>query len=210
MTRYGRIEPLAPDHDLSAFDCGSEAQTLWLRDHGLQAHRSDTSKVYVVCRRDTRSVVGYYALAAGSVLPEEAPPRITKGAGRHPLPVLILTRLGVDLTEQGRGLGSALVRDAFLQSASVAEKAGVRALLIHAEGQHVVDFYRRIDPGFMPSPTDPLHVFLLMKDLRLAIAEAVGHASGKYVPGGDRPMGRRQTDPGATPRSATREGDGSA
>lgn len=176
MSRYGHIEPLARDHDVSTFDCGSEAQTLWLRDHGLQAHRSDTAKVYVVCSRDTRTVVGYYALASGSVLPQDAPPRMTKGTGRYPVPVLILTRLGVDLTEQGRGLGSALVRDALLQAASVAERVGVRALLIHAEGAHVVDFYRRIDPGFEPSPTDPLHVLLLMKDLRLAIADAAAHS----------------------------------
>ena len=86
--------------------------------------------------------------------------------------MVILTRLGVDVREQHQGLGSALLKDAFLQTASIAEKVAVRALLIHAETAEAVQFYRRIDPGFDVSPTDPLHVLLLLKDLRLAIQDA--------------------------------------
>jgi GNAT superfamily N-acetyltransferase len=172
VTLYDRIEPIASDHEAHSFDCGSEEQTNWLRQHALQAHQSDTAKVYVACLAGTRTVVGYYALSAGSIEHAEAPPRLTKGVGRYPVPVVILTRLGVDLGEQGRGLGSALVRDAFFQVASIAERAGVRALLIHAETPEAVGFYRAIDPGFEASPTDPLHVALLIKDLRRAIRDA--------------------------------------
>ncbi len=172
MSRYASVESLAADHEVAEFDCGSEAQTVWLRDYALQAHRSDTAKVYVVCLHQARTVVGYYALAAGSIQREDVPPRITKGMGRYPVPVLVLTRLGVDLSNQGRGLGSALLRDAFLQAASVSQKVGVRALLIHAETPEAVAFYRRIDSSFEESPTDPLHLILLMKDLRAAIREA--------------------------------------
>ena len=67
MTEYRRVEPISADHDVEAFDCGSEAETQWLRRHALQAHRSDTAKVYVICRRGTNDVAGYYAMAAGSV-----------------------------------------------------------------------------------------------------------------------------------------------
>ena len=172
MSRYGRVEPLSTDHQTAEFDCGSEAQTTWLRRHALQASQSDTSKVYVACRAGTRHVVGYYALAAGSVGHDNVPPRVTRGLGRHPIPVVLLTRLGVAIEEQGRGLGSALVRDALLQTASIAERVGVRALLIHAETPEAAEFYRRLDPAFLPSPTDALHLMLLMKDLRTAIREA--------------------------------------
>jgi predicted N-acetyltransferase YhbS len=172
VRRYGRIEPIAPDHDAQSFDCGSEEQTYWLRRHALQAHQSDTAKSYVVCLAGTPTVVGYYALAAASIEHAEAPSRLTKGVGRYPVPVVVLTRLGVDVGEQGRGLGSALVRDAFLQVAAIADVIGVRGLLIHAETQAAAEFYNRIDPGFEPSPTDPLHVLLLTKDLRRAIREA--------------------------------------
>lgn len=173
MTGYGRIEAIRPQHDTSAFECGSDDQTTWLRRHALQAHQADTAKVYVVCRHGSLRVVGYYALSAGSVATEGAPPRLTKGIGRYPVPVVILARLGVDLTEQGRGLSTALVRDALLQTASIAESVGVRALLIHAETERAAAFYAAIDPGFEASPTDPLQVLLLIKDLRRAIRDAV-------------------------------------
>ena len=173
MTQYGPIQAIATSHETDSFDCGSFDQTVWLRRHALQAHQSDTAKVYVVCQAGTARVVGYYALSAGSVASEEAPARVTKGVGRHPIPVIILARLGVDVGEQGRGLGTALVKDALLQVASVANSVGVRALLIHAETEQAAAFYARIDPGFERSPTDPLHVVLLIKDLRRAIRDAV-------------------------------------
>ena len=172
MTGYGPVELLANDHDLESFDCGSEEQTTWLRRHARQAHQSDTAKVYVVCRENERRVAGYYALTAGSVVHEAVPPRVTKGIGRYPVPVVILTRLGVDLSEQGGGLGSALVRDALLQCASIADRAGVRAVLVHAESERAAGFYRRLGAGFEQSPTDSLHLLLLMKDLRQAIRDA--------------------------------------
>lgn len=179
MGRYSQIEPLAPTHQTDAFDCVSEAQSTWLRRHGLQAHRSDTCKVYVVCRRDEPAVAGYYALAAGSVGHETAPPRLLKGVGRYPVPVILLTRLGVDLAEQGHGLGSALVQDALRQAVAVSDRVEVRALLIHCESPKASDFYRRIDAGFEQSPTDPLHLLLLMADLRAAVALAAGLPSDR-------------------------------
>lgn len=172
MSRYAPVEHLRPDHQTAAFDCGSEQQTSWLRQYGMIAQRAGTSRVYVACRVNEVQVVGYYALAAGSLLREEASPRLAAGTGRHPIPVVLLTRLGVDLAEQGRGLGKALVRDALKRVATAAGSIGVRALLIHAESARAAEFYRRLDPSFEPSPVDPLHVVLLIKDVRAAITAA--------------------------------------
>lgn len=172
MKPFDPIEPISSDHETDSFDCGSVEQTTWLRQYALQAHRSDTARVYAACRRGTREVAGYYALSAGSVMREEASERVTKGLGRYPVPVVILTRLGVDVTEQGKGLGSALVRDALLQVASFAEYVGVRAFLIHAETGSAAAFYERINPAFERSPTDPMHLILLLKDLRRALLDA--------------------------------------
>lgn len=171
MTDYRRVEPIAADHEVAEFDCGSEAQTGWLRQHALQAHRSDTAKVYVICPGGARRVAGYYALAAGSVAHDLAPPRLTKGIGRYPIPVVVLTRLGVDLRDQGQGLGSELVRDAILQTSLVARKIGIRALLIHAETVEAAQFYRRISTAFVASPADPQDLMLLMKDLRRTLED---------------------------------------
>jgi GNAT superfamily N-acetyltransferase len=92
---------------------------------------------------------------------------------------VILTRLGVDLAEQGRGLGAALVRDALERAATAAASIGIRALLIHAESQRAAAFCRRIDPAFQPSPVEPLHLVLLMKDIRAALLRAAVGPSGE-------------------------------
>lgn len=172
MSRYGPVELLRPDHDAEALDCGSEQQTIWLRRYALTAQRAGTSRVYVVCRSGATSIAGYYALAAASVLPEEASTRLAAGAGRHRIPVVILTRLGVDLMEQGQGLGSALVRDAFARVTTAAGTIGVRGLLIHSGTPRAAAFYRQIDPAFESLPGQPLHLVLLMKDVGAAIRRA--------------------------------------
>ena len=178
MTRYDPVEPLIPDHDRSTFDCGPNDQTIWFRQYALLAQQGDTARVFVARRHDDLRVVGYYALSAGSIEPEDAPTRVAAGAGRFPIPVVVLTRLGVDVSEQGRGLGTALVRDAFLQVAAVATRVGVRALMIHAASHEAAAFYLRHDPAFVSLPNHPLHLCLLMKDLRKAIRQLPRRGSG--------------------------------
>jgi GNAT superfamily N-acetyltransferase len=170
--RFAAVEPLLAAHVLAGFDCGSRAQSDWLVDHALQAHRSGLSRVYVVRDLDHADgrVVGYYALAAGSVAPADASRRLMQGAGRYHQPVVILTRLGVDRSAQRAGLGRALVADALRRIAAASEVIGVRAVLIHCESDVARDFYLRL-AKFEPSPTDPMHLLLLMKDLRRALGQ---------------------------------------
>ncbi len=168
MTRYGPLERLTPEHLTSDFDCRSEAQTNWLRRHALQAQAAETAAVYVVCAAGSHRVVAYFALAAGSVAPSDAPPRVTRGTGRYAIPVILLARLGVDVSEQGHGLGRALLKEMLLRTSEAADTIGARALLIHAESDAARAFYQHL-AEFEPSPTDALHLFLLMKDLRKTI-----------------------------------------
>lgn len=161
-----RYEPAR--HDVAAFDCGSEAQSHWLRTVARTAMAARTAVVYVVTPMDEDRVVGYYALAAASVKPEEAPRRLLKGAGRSPIPVVLLARLGVDTGAQGQGLGAALVKDAMLRAHQGAAIIGARALLVHAESQTARDFYLHI-AEFDESPTDPLHLLLLMSDIEVIV-----------------------------------------
>lgn len=130
--------------------------------------RGRVGSTYVVCdqEQDDR-VVGYFALNAGGVEPASAPPRVRAGMPRHPIPVVLLARLAVDLSVQGHGLGAFLLADAMRRSLAAAESIGVRALLVHAKDESARAFYVRF--GFVPSPTDPLHLMLLMKDLRASL-----------------------------------------
>ena len=151
-------------HDVSAFDCGSEGQTRWLRQIARSAQLAGTARVYVAIEGHNR-VVGYHALAAASVSHDDAPPALLKSAGRSPIPVVLLARLGVDLTAQGKGLGAALVKDAVLRAVQAADIIGARALLIHVESERARAFYQHL-AELDESPTDPLHLILLLSEIR--------------------------------------------
>jgi GNAT superfamily N-acetyltransferase len=156
------IEQLSPHHQLADFDCGVAALTEWLQRHALVNQAADAAQTYVGIRAQT--ILGYYALAAGSAEREAAPRRVAKGLARHPVPVVVLARLVVDRHEQGRGIGAALLKDALRRVAAAAGIVGVRALLVHAKDEAARGFYERFD--FESSPDEPLRLFLLLKDLR--------------------------------------------
>jgi GNAT superfamily N-acetyltransferase len=162
---YGTIEKLRRDHALEEFDCGREALNRFLKQHAWVNQQAENAQTYVLAVR--LRVGGYYSLAASSVLHEAAADRVKKGLARHPIPVILLARLAIDRTLQGRGIGAALLKDALLRSASAADAIGARALLVHATDDEARAFYERFE--FEPSPTDPLHLYLLMKDLRARI-----------------------------------------
>ncbi len=156
------VETLDETHDVASFECGKEALDHFLKRFALSNQRADSARTYVVCRRST--VIAYYSLAAGAVEHAEAPVRVGKGLARHPIPVMLLARLAVDRSEQGRGIGKALIKDALLRTAATADIVGVRALLVHAKDEEARAWYEALE--FEPSPTDSYHLFLLMKDLR--------------------------------------------
>lgn len=109
-------------------------------------------------------MVGFYSLTVGSVEPGDAPVRVMKGLSRHPVPVIVLARLAVDKSHQGKGLGRALLKDALLRTSQAADIVGIRALIVHAKNDEARRWYMQWE--FEPSPTDPFHLFLLLKDLK--------------------------------------------
>ncbi|HEV8024376.1 MAG TPA: GNAT family N-acetyltransferase [Candidatus Nanopelagicales bacterium] len=156
---------LEPDHSLDGFTCRSPEQTEWLRLHARQAHSVGTTKVLVVTAGGDPSVVAYYAWSMASIQTSAAPSRVLKGAGRYPQPVALLARLAVATDHEQRGLGAALVADAVRRTAELGSRIGCRGLLVHAESPSARDFYLHLLPEFEASPTDELHLMLLMKDI---------------------------------------------
>ena len=165
MRRFGAVERLRRDHEVDAFDCGKEALNRYLKRHAWANQQAEAARTYVVAVG--LSVVGYHSLAAGSVSHDEATSRVSKGLARHRVPVVLLARLAVNRAHQGLGLGPALLKDALQRAAAACEIIGARALLVHANDGEARAFYEHF--GFEPSPTDPLHLFLVMKDLRARI-----------------------------------------
>src|SRR6185295_8052586 len=152
---------LTKDHDRDAFDCGVSALNDYLQKYALQNQKKHVARTYVVTRGNR--IVGYYSLAYGSVSLEEAPQSVKSGLPRHPVPVILLARLAVDSTEQGSGLGAALLKDALIRTIQAADIAGLRAILVHAKDDSAKRFYEKF--GFVPSPIDAYHLFLRLSDI---------------------------------------------
>lgn len=163
---YEQVRKLSVADSVEAFDCGQPSLNQFLQRYALVNQKANSAQTYVCCLNG--EVVGFYSLAVGSVDPEDAPARVMKGLARHPVPVMILARLAVDKDHQGKGLGKALLKDALLRTAQAADIAGIRCLLVHAKDEAARQWYESWE--FEPSPTDPYHLFLMLKDLRALLA----------------------------------------
>jgi predicted N-acetyltransferase YhbS len=159
---------LEPSHDVSAFDCGRPELTNWLKDWGHRAAENDTARTFVVCR-DAAKVVAYFSLAAGAVdhlhgeTKEKAPRRLRQNAP-DPVPVIVLGRLAVDKSEQGRGLGSSLVSEAMRRAVQAATLVGARALVVHALDESLVAYYQSL--GFTRFSPPSRTLYLPMRTIR--------------------------------------------
>lgn len=163
---YRVPEPLGPEHVVDDFSCGSAEQTTWLRRFARQSISMGTTRVFVATEPGSPRVVAYYAWCMAQLSVQDAPERLRRGAGRYPQPVALLARLGVDRRHEGRGLGAGLLLDAIARVATLSDEIGCRGLLVHAESERARDFYRHLLPEIEQSPTDDLHLVLLLKDIR--------------------------------------------
>ena len=157
-------EPLHERHRVDAFQCGVPSLDGWLKRRAGTNQQSGASRTFVVCRGE--QVVGYYALAAGSVDHHQAPGRVRRNMP-DPIPVVVLARLAVATGEQGAGLGRALVRDALFRIRAAAGEIGVAAVLVHALNDGAKRFH--LTCGFAESPIDPLIPVARLKDVEAAL-----------------------------------------
>lgn len=160
-----RPRPIDSTDNTAGFDSGEASLDRYLADRALTNHVSDIARCYV-CVNDGTKVVGYYTLSAVAVEHAGLPGRARRNAP-DPVPAVLLGRLALDRRAQGSGLGRLLVRDAILSTLAAADRIGVRLLLVHALHERAANFYAAL--GFKPSPTDPLHLYLLLSDARSSL-----------------------------------------
>lgn len=160
-------EPLSGSHRLEDFDCGKPPLNEWLIRHARQAQASGSARTIVVPAG--ARVAGYFSLTVGQIDALEAPERIRKGMGRYPIPVVILARLAVSVSNQGRGVGRGMLQEAIRRTLAIADQAGIRALLTHPIDDDAARFYERF--GFVASPVRDQQLLLLLKDARRLVGE---------------------------------------
>ena len=157
---------LNPEHDSSSFNSGNATLDEWLVKRALKNQENRASRTFVVC--DKNKVIGYYALATGSVERDVATGNFSRGMP-EPIPVIVLGRLAIDKNYQGHRLGSALLKDAMLRTVTIANNVGVRGLLVHAISEDAKRFYLKY--GFQQSPMDHMTLLLSVTNIKKHISE---------------------------------------
>lgn len=151
---------LTDGHEVSEFDCGNDILNDWLIKRGLKNQGTGASRTFVICQGNR--VVGFYALASGSVERLASPKSIARNMP-DPVPVMVLGRLAIDTRLQGQNLGSAMLKDALLRTLSVSRDVGIRAILVHAISVDARRFY--LGYGFLVSPIDRMTLMLPLRHI---------------------------------------------
>jgi len=167
------VEKLAAHHEVADFKCGKNSLDLFLRRYALVNQRADSSQTYVVHHDNV--VMGYYSLVFSSVRQEDAAASIRESMpGNYPVPVMLFARFAVDKKLQGRGVGTSLLKDAFLRTVEASEIGGLAAIVVDAIDDKMVKFYEGF--GFRACPGMERRLMIPIKDVR---AHRLGAVSPK-------------------------------
>jgi ribosomal protein S18 acetylase RimI-like enzyme len=164
------LERLDAHLDVSTFDSGNEVLDTWLRRHAFAAQRIDSARTFVATR--SGRVVGYFSLTMGSVLRAEAPAKLIRGMPAYPGGMVLLARLAVDRSQQGRGFGATLLAEALRKAVAAGEVAAARLIVVDAVDANAAAFYQRY--GFVRTPEYPLRFYRHMKDVRASLDSSAG------------------------------------
>ncbi|MFA6157966.1 GNAT family N-acetyltransferase [Mesorhizobium sp.] len=157
-------EPLTAFHEVESFASGVDSLDQWLKRRALKNQATGASRTFVA--GENGRVVAYYALASSAISMDAAPSRFRRNMP-EPIPVVVLGRLAVDQSQQGRGLGRALIRDAGQRVIQAADTIGIRGIVVHALSTDAKAFYTRI--GFEPSSLDPMMLLVTLDDLKASL-----------------------------------------
>jgi len=165
------VEKLAAHHDTREFKCGKNSLDLFIRKYALVNQRADSSQTYVV--HSANVVMGYYSLVFGSIRKEDAPASIQESTPSHyPVPVMLFARFAVDSRMQHRGIGTALLKDAFLRTIEASAIGGLGAILVDAIDDKIMAFYENY--GFSSCPIGERRLMVSIKDVRAWLSGLAG------------------------------------
>jgi ribosomal protein S18 acetylase RimI-like enzyme len=159
------LERLDAHHDVSIFDSGNEVLDGWLRRHAVAAQRMDSARAFVATRNGR--VIGYFSLTMGSMLRAEAPVKLVRAMPAYPVGMVLLARLAVDQSQQGRGVGAMLLAEALRKAIAAGEVAAARLIVVDAVDEDAAAFYQRY--GFVRTPENPLRLYRRMNDVRASL-----------------------------------------
>lgn len=162
------VELLGDMHRLDGFECGKAALDSWLANFARSNQSRGFTRVLVV--HENGNVVGYYGLAPSVIEPNMTPRSIRTGRPPDPIPCLLIGQLAVDKRYAGRGIGSALVKDALRRCLAGAELVAGRAVVVRAIDTEAEAFWQSW--GFVPARDNPSILLRSIDDVRSWLARA--------------------------------------
>jgi GNAT superfamily N-acetyltransferase len=163
-----QIQPLSSIHNCKGFDCGTPPLNEWLATMARQQQKKNIARTFVLVDVAVpETILGFYTLAVSEVGHENFP-----NPKKFPkrVPVIKLGRFATLKTLQRKGLGGQLLLNALEKVAELSLHAGIAAIVVDAKDSKAAAYYREF--GFLPSPENPLQLFLLTATLQAVIAEA--------------------------------------
>lgn len=166
------IRRLQEQDELQSFDCGDEPLNNYLKRHAWANQRKSSIGVTYVAIDEAApmSVIGYFTLATASVPRDSFPKKYVRGLPPYDLPLILLARLAVDRRFSGKGLGHALISEAFKIALRVADDVGCRCIVTDAYRERI-DWYARY--GFVAlegaAEGAPQRMFLDIRTIRMAL-----------------------------------------
>jgi GNAT superfamily N-acetyltransferase len=163
-------ERLQAHHDVASFSNGKHpALDVWLKERAL-ASEGLSARTYVICRSTQPSrVVGYYAISTAMEERQALPNAKLRRGMPTQVPLLLIGRLALDASMQGRGLGADLLSDAVRRCCAAAEIAGARAIIAHAIDDNAVKFYEH--HGFVLSALGESVMLLPIEKAKASLAK---------------------------------------
>lgn len=167
--------PLAEHHDLDEFNCSESSLNEWLKKRARSNAAGGASQVFVCSDDNDKKILAYYSLSASSVIHAELPGRVRRNMP-DPLPVVLLGRLAVDMSLEGKGVGQSLFKDAAHRVNQAADLIGVAAIIVHPISEKAHAFW--VKRGFVDCPGEQRMMVVTMKDVRAVI----GHPAAGTAP----------------------------
>ena len=160
-------------HDRAGFSCGVDSIDRWFKYSISKKIKNDRVRVWCGVN-DDGVLVGFYALSAYNILPEHAG-NIAIADDIHKIPVIYLSVIAVDKTQQGQGGGGDLLMHAIEKCVMVSNHIGVAEIVLDVEKDDGFD--RRVQfyntHGFRFIEEENLRMALSIKDAKANIQIAL-------------------------------------
>lgn len=151
-----QIDLLAKHHDRAIFCCGVPELDRYFKEQAGQDLKRRTASVFVATVGDR--VIGFYTLSATAIGRESLPVEIIRKLPKYPIPAVLLGRLAVDQTMQGKKLGAFLLVNAMKRALLASSTIGMYALVVDAKNEKAKAFYQHF--GFLPLVDQPMRLFI--------------------------------------------------